>query len=164
MMDYHGSIVAFEGSPEIVSTQLRLLPISTQILVLPSVETYMPESADDTPFDARSFVLAVHEASVARRKLATDFLRDSSPTRKKLVFLNGGTANAHAFVVTTILQRERLDGHPEAEAIFRELTKYGVGALTYHRTQTTDPNGGAHGTGDAARESKVGGRLCETSG
>ncbi|KAL8364995.1 hypothetical protein RB595_004012 [Gaeumannomyces hyphopodioides] len=155
MMDYHGSIVAFEGSPEIVSTQLRLLPISTQILVLPSVQNYMPENPTGTPFDARSFVLAVHEASVARRKLATDFLKDSSPTRKKLVFLNGGAANAHAFVITTIIQRKRLDGHAEAEAIFGELVKHGVRALSHHRTVPTDPSGGAHGTGDATRESKM---------
>ncbi|KAL8398378.1 hypothetical protein RB596_005778 [Gaeumannomyces avenae] len=155
MMDYHGGIVAFEGSPEIVSTQLRLLPISTQILVLPSVQNYMPENSTGTPFDTPSFVLAVHEASVARRKLATDFLRDSSPTRKKLVFLNGGAANAHAFVVTTIIQRKRLDGHAEAEAIFEELIKYGVRALSHHRTEAAEHNEGADSSGDAARESKM---------
>ncbi|TLS26078.1 hypothetical protein PpBr36_07442 [Pyricularia pennisetigena] len=127
--DYHGNLVALEGSPEVVSTQLRLLPTSPQILVLPSIQNYIKPKSDDTPFDARAFIREVHEASTIRRQQALDFLKKATPSRKRLVFLNGGTVSAHTLCITAIRQQEGIEGYSKAEAIFTELVKDGLAGL-----------------------------------
>ncbi|KAI6360274.1 hypothetical protein MCOR25_006774 [Pyricularia grisea] len=127
--DYHGNLVALEGSPEVVSTQLRLLPTSPQILVLPSIQNFIKAKANDTPFDARSFIREVHEASNIRRQKALEFLKKATPSRKRLVFLNGGTVSAHTLCITAIRQQEGIEGYSKAEAIFTELVKDGLAGL-----------------------------------
>ncbi|CAI4218100.1 unnamed protein product [Parascedosporium putredinis] len=92
----HGKVVAFEGSSDSsVCTQLRLLPVSPQILILPSLENYLlpsdPRDRDPARFHAPTFVRSVHDAAAARMTAALSFLNEGSPDAKRLVFLNGGT-------------------------------------------------------------------------
>ena len=41
-----GGIVALDGHEESVTTQLRLLPTSPQIMILPGVQCYMKQDGD----------------------------------------------------------------------------------------------------------------------
>ncbi|TLD25091.1 hypothetical protein PspLS_05734, partial [Pyricularia sp. CBS 133598] len=142
--DYHGNLVALEGSPEVVSTQLRLLPTSPQILVLPSIQNYIKAKPNDTPFDARSFIREVHDASNIRRQKALEFLKKATPSRKRLAFLNGGTVSAHTLCITAIRQQEGIEGYSKAEAIFTELVKDGLAGLV---GPTPKPSQAASGKG-----------------
>ncbi|TWU78985.1 hypothetical protein ED733_008248 [Metarhizium rileyi] len=130
--DYHmGSIVAFEGKTDIVSTQLRLLPTSPQLLILPSVDSYIKSrDQDDSPcFDARSFIRKVHTAFVARTDAARNFLNGATANHKRLVFVNGGTPGAQAICVKEIMKYETNGDRSEAEAIFEEIIKDGLAGL-----------------------------------
>ena len=127
---YHGSLVALEGAPEVVSTQLRLLPTSPQLLILPSIHHYAKDEPAGEPFDARAFVRRIHETVSARREAALKFLEDSSPTRKRLVFLNGGTPGAQALCISAISEHETNGDVPMAETIFADLVRDGVAGLS----------------------------------
>src|SRR5436305_237591 len=115
-----GSIIALEGDSEIITTQLRLLPPSAKILVLPpfistisSITTTTPiETSDDSSvrarFDARTYIHSVHTALLRRKQIAEEFLKAGySPSsclqqflgahpssQPRLVFMNGGTVCA----------------------------------------------------------------------
>lgn len=126
-----GSIVAFEGKSDIVSTQLRLLPTSPQLLILPSVESYIKARADEQHecFDARSYIRKVHDALIARVAAARSFLNEATTGHKHLVFVNGGTPGAQALCVREIMRYETHGDRSEAEAIFDEIIKEGVAGL-----------------------------------
>ncbi|GJC82537.1 hypothetical protein ColLi_05375 [Colletotrichum liriopes] len=129
---YYGALVAFEGPGDMVTTQLRLLPTSTQLAVLPTVKDFLEPDNPDEPFEARKFVKRVHDAVARRREAALAFLKDSTPTRKRLVFMNGGTPSAQTVCIRAI-SRNVVDGDiPKAESIFNELVKGGVAGLEEH--------------------------------
>lgn len=136
--DYYGSIVAFEGTRDTVSTQLRLLPSSPKILVLPPLQHFIQEGDPDEPFDARTYVLKVHDACSARNKLALSFLQNSSPDDKKLAFMNGGTASAQAMCITAISQHMDEPCIPSAKNTFATLARGGVARL---RNPSATPEG-----------------------
>lgn len=117
---YYGSLVAFEGKGEVISTQLRMLPTSPQVLILPDVRHYMRED-NNTHFDTRSYTRDVLEAVEARRKVAMQFLSQSSPENKRLVFLNGGTAGAVAHCISAISDGPAHGDIVRAETIFRRI-------------------------------------------
>ncbi len=55
--EYYGSLIALEGASDIISTQLRLLPSSPQILILPSIQQYIEDDrAAEAVFNPRAFV------------------------------------------------------------------------------------------------------------
>ncbi|KAK6077996.1 hypothetical protein SCUP234_06370 [Seiridium cupressi] len=135
--EYYGSIVAFEGSRETVSTQLRLLPNSPRILVLPPLQHFMKGEDKDAPFDARSYILEVHEAYRARIKMAHSFLEDSSPDNKRLVFMNGGAASAHMSCISAIGRHLDNEDTSQAEGTFSELVCGGVAGLRRHVNNST---------------------------
>lgn len=124
----YGSLIALEGSPDAVSTQLRLLPVSSQLLVLPSLQSYMGE-ASDGPIKARSLIKQVHDAAQERHDVAVQFLKDASPTNKRLVFLNGGTAGAVSHCITTISENETAGDIHQAELMFRNIALEGLRGL-----------------------------------
>ncbi|KIH91483.1 hypothetical protein SPBR_01204 [Sporothrix brasiliensis 5110] len=151
---YSGSLVALEGLSETaLETQLRLLPASSQILVLPSIRNYLgtddalvtPPSKSptttSTPFDPRRYIKSIHNAAVARRTIALQFLQDnetrttrsttSKTPPKKLVFLNGGTATSHALCIEAIRQHDAAAGGnlEQAALLFDQLTADGVAGL-----------------------------------
>lgn len=124
----YGSLIALEGSPDAVSTQLRLLPVSSQLLVLPSLQSYMGE-ASDGPIKARSLIKQVHDAAQERHEAAVQFLKDASPTNKRLVFLNGGTAGAVSHCITTISENQTAGDIHQAELMFRNIALEGLRGL-----------------------------------
>ncbi|KAH0599655.1 hypothetical protein MHUMG1_02444 [Metarhizium humberi] len=126
-----GSIVAFEGKADIVSTQLRLLPTSPQVLILPSVDSYAkPRDQDeDECFDAPSFIRRVHDAFLARTEAAQNFLNGATANHKRLVFINGGTSGAQALCIKEIMKHETHGDRCQAESIFEEITKDGLAGL-----------------------------------
>ncbi|PHH77586.1 hypothetical protein CDD80_472 [Ophiocordyceps camponoti-rufipedis] len=128
-----GSIVAFEGRPDTISTQLRLLPSSSQVLILPSVQCNLPSLDLDHVFDARVYVKQVHEALVARNDTARIFLQGSTSANKRLVFLNGGTPSAQALCIKAIMEHETGGDEAEAAAIFDYLIRDGVAGLNDER-------------------------------
>ncbi|KOS22312.1 hypothetical protein ESCO_002141 [Escovopsis weberi] len=124
----NGSVVAFEGHPDIVSTQLRLLPTSPQILILPAVQCYMSNDADQ-PFDVRRYLQKVHDALIVRNDAARKFLQDTKSSTKRLVFMNGGTPSAHALIIRAIMKHETGGDRSEAEVYFNQLIKDGLNGL-----------------------------------
>ncbi|RGP75899.1 gastric mucin [Fusarium sporotrichioides] len=121
-----GSIVAFEGHIDTVSTQLRLLPSSPQILILPSIQNYIPSETIDHRSDVRLFVKKIHEAAVARQEAARAFLQESTPPNRRLVFMNGGTSSAQALCIKAMMDQETEGDVNQAESLFHQLTKDGV--------------------------------------
>ncbi|KAH6657679.1 hypothetical protein BKA67DRAFT_532874 [Truncatella angustata] len=128
--DYHGSIVALEGARDTVAIQLRLLPSSPKILVLPPLHYFIKDEESDSPFDARTYILSIHEACDTRVEMAHAFLRDSSVDNKRLVFLNGGTASAQMDCIKTISQQMVKPDIIRAEDAFSEVVRHGVAGLS----------------------------------
>lgn len=126
---YHGSLVAFEGPAEVVSTQLRLLPPSPQVLILPSLQHYM-EGHSSARFSARSYIRDVHQAAQAQREVALKFLNETSSDSKRLVFLNGGTAGAVSQCISAISERQTSGDLHLAMAVFRDIVSEGTNAFT----------------------------------
>ncbi|TEA20142.1 hypothetical protein C8034_v007883 [Colletotrichum sidae] len=131
-VDYHGGLVAFEGPGDLVSTQLRLLPTSSQIAILPSVKEFLEPEDPDQPFETRKFIKRVHNAVAKRRETALAFLKESTPRRKRLVFMNGGTPSAQTVCIRAISRNEAGGDISKAEAIFNEIVKGGVAGLDEH--------------------------------
>ncbi|KAG5983595.1 hypothetical protein E4U55_007765 [Claviceps digitariae] len=127
-----GSIIAFEGEPDLVSTQLRLLPTSSQLLILPSVEFYVKPGDLHQCFSARGFVQQIHTALVARNDAARTFLNGSTTDHKRLVFLHGSTPGAQTLCVKEIMKYKTNGNRAEAEAIFEDIVKDGVAGLHDH--------------------------------
>ncbi|KAI1293249.1 hypothetical protein F5Y03DRAFT_332308 [Xylaria venustula] len=126
---YHGSLIAFEGPQDIISTQLHLLPNSPKILILPSFHDYAKESDTSSHFDARSLILRTHEACHARAEAAHTFLRESTPDNKRLVFVNGCTISARMSCITAISTHETNGDFIRAEDIFNNLIQAGIAGL-----------------------------------
>lgn len=124
-----GNIVAFEGHADTVSTQLRLLPTSPQLLILPSVQCYLPNDTSKLRFDAPVYIKKVHDALLLRHQAALDFLQGSTPESKRLVFMNGGTPSAQALCIKAIMRHETEGDYYRAEEIFAQLVKNGVAGL-----------------------------------
>jgi hypothetical protein len=126
-----GSIVAFEGKPDTVLTQLRLLPTSPQLLILPSIESYIKPRDEDGEecFNVRAFIRKVHNASLARKETARNFLSSATADHKRLVFVNGGTPGAQALCVMEIMKHETNGDRSGAEAMFEDIIKDGLAGL-----------------------------------
>ncbi|KAI3398129.1 hypothetical protein diail_9751 [Diaporthe ilicicola] len=135
----YGSLIALEGPADTVSTQLRLLPTSSQLLVLPSLQSYIGKAKDGS-FSARSYIKQVHNAAQTRHEAAVQFLRDSSPTNKRLVFLNGGSAGAVSQCITAISEHQTSGDIHQAGLMFRNIALEGLRGLDLedkHLDQTT---------------------------
>ena len=128
---YYGSLVAFEGSSDSsISTQLRLLPVSPQILILPNILNYLPDETADSTFHAATFIRKVHDAAAARLEAAFNFLNGATPDSKRLVFLNGGTPSAYALCVKAIAQHETNGDFERAEGRLQAMIAGGLAGLS----------------------------------
>lgn len=127
--EYYGSLVAFEGQQDSIATQLRLLPTSSKILILPPIQSFVKEDSTRRPFDARSHILKTHEACDARSHMARAFLRESTPDNKRIVILNGGTASAQMSCIKAISNHETDGDIVKAEKVFNELIQLGTAGL-----------------------------------
>ncbi|KAI1471387.1 uncharacterized protein F4812DRAFT_467483 [Daldinia caldariorum] len=126
---YHGSLIAFEGPQDTISTQLRLLPSSPNILIIPPLQRFMKEEGPRLPFHAQSHILAVHNACCDRAEVAREFLQNSTQRNKRLVFMNGGTASAQMECITNISKHLTNGDFVKAERIFHRLVRDGVAGL-----------------------------------
>lgn len=124
-----GKLVALEGDVDTISTQLRLLPPSQKILVLPSVLENLPRDQDNDAFNARSFVRHVHNAFTDRTEKARSFLGSSTSTQPRLVFTHGGSVSARSTCIARIAESVTDGNISEAQAIFDEIVKDGVAGL-----------------------------------
>ncbi|KAI9647538.1 hypothetical protein NHQ30_003923 [Ciborinia camelliae] len=122
-----GKLVALEGNINTITTQLRLLPHSHMILIIPPLDHYLSEDHKREPFEARKFVRDVHIALTQRNEVARSFLQSSSQSR--LVFLNGGSVSARAICVAKISQQLTYGNFAEADTIFHDIVKDGVAGL-----------------------------------
>lgn len=86
-----GKLVALEGDSETIETQLRLLPPSQKILILPALQSVFSQNveSDKDSFNARTFIRDVHTNFTERTETARAFLRSSTTTQPRLVFING---------------------------------------------------------------------------
>ncbi|KAI0512894.1 hypothetical protein F5B22DRAFT_288472 [Xylaria bambusicola] len=148
--EYHGSLIAFEGPQDIISTQLRLLPNSSKLLILPSFQAFIKESDVATQFDAQSLILKIHDACHARTEMARSFLRESMPNDKRLVFMNGSTISARMSCISAISRHETNGDMDRAEAIFNELIENG--AVSLKRQNQLEQNPGVASTTDATED------------
>lgn len=128
-MEAYGSIVAFEGHPDVVSTQLRLLPTSPQILILPAVQCYIASNDSEKAFEVRAYIRKVHDALITRHEAARCFLHGATTLNKRLAFLNGGTPSAHTLCIKAIMKHETGGDRIEAEAVYAQLAKDGLAGL-----------------------------------
>ncbi|KAI1655776.1 hypothetical protein F4813DRAFT_397937 [Daldinia decipiens] len=138
MSQCHGSLIAFEGPQDAISTQLRLLPSSPNILIIPPLQQFMKEEDPETPFHAQSHILAVHNACSDRAEVARSFLQNSTPRNKRLVFMNGGTASAQMECISDISKHLTDGDFSKAERIFNRLVRNGASGLQSRYTTNVD--------------------------
>ncbi|KAK3371306.1 hypothetical protein B0T24DRAFT_314937 [Lasiosphaeria ovina] len=124
-----GNIVAFEGPLELVSTQLRLLPTSPQILVLPSLRHYLSADHGEQPFAGKHVIRQVHDAAKARHAVAVEFLRHSTVDKRRIVFMDGGTVGAQVSCLSAISKNQTDGDIKKAESMFNRLASKGVAGL-----------------------------------
>ncbi|XMA10764.1 hypothetical protein WAI453_003555 [Rhynchosporium graminicola] len=136
-----GKIIALEGDTHIISTQLRLLPPSQKILILPNVEEkYTPEHKNDA-FNARVFIRDLQTAVTQRTETARSFLQLSTPTQPRLVFTVHGNVSARTTCITKISQNLTSGNVEEAESIFNNLVKNGIAGLSEPEEERTRDGG-----------------------
>lgn len=143
-----GSIVAFEGHPETISTQLRLLPTSPQILILPGVHCYLPTDDGHLNYEVHDYIRKAHDALMTRNETARAFLQTSTPSDKRLVFMNGGTPSAQALCIKHIMRHETQGDEVEAEVMFNFLVKEGLGGLELQAKKWTGKDSAFENKGD----------------
>ena len=123
-----GKLVALEGDIDTISTQLRLLPPSQKILVLPSLLENIAKP-DKHPFKPRAYIREVHEVYTNRIQTARSFLKSSTSSHPRLVLMNGGSVGARTACVASICQHVTYGDAERAEAIFNDIVKDGVEGL-----------------------------------
>lgn len=124
-----GSLIAVEGDCQVISTQLRLLPPSSKVLILPPLIDDVRERSEDNQFNARTFVRDVHSAFVSRTETARSFLVSSTNEQPRLVFMNGGSVCAKTTCITNICENITHGNIREAETLFGDIVKDGVVGL-----------------------------------
>ncbi|OAA54031.1 hypothetical protein ISF_08511 [Cordyceps fumosorosea ARSEF 2679] len=141
---WESAIVAIEGPSKTVSTQLRLLPSTPHILILPTLDTYMPTTATASSFldvyDPVHHLRQLNAAMKRRHRDAQAFLRGSSSnasenqesgsSTQRLVFLEGGAASAQALCLKALMHHETAGDRAAAEARLARLTRRGLAGLS----------------------------------
>lgn len=124
-----GSLIAVEGDKDVISTQLRLLPPSSKILIMGPLIDTIQQPSNDEDFDPRAYVREIHQKLLGRTEVARSFLEDSTEDQPRLVFMNGGSVNARTSCVTKISERLTNGEIKAAEDIFQEIVDDGVAGL-----------------------------------
>jgi len=155
MEEQIGKLVALEGDADIVSTQLRLLPPSQKILVIPSILESRYVEKKKGAFDARAFVRHVHTAFVERTQTARSFLQSSTSSQPRLVFMNGGTISARAACIARICENITNGNISEAETIFNEIVRNGVAGLMKSENVINQERAQMEGVGAEGDEEKL---------
>ncbi|KAI9893603.1 MAG: hypothetical protein M1814_006399 [Vezdaea aestivalis] len=124
-----GNLIALEGDVAAIATQLRLLPPSSKILTLPAFASALPKSLATDNFDPANYVRQVHETFKKRHDYARSFLKASTGSQPRLVFLNGGCVSARTACITKIAEELANSDTREGERLFEEVVKGGVAGL-----------------------------------
>jgi len=125
----NGKLISVECDADFISTQLRLLPPSQKILILPPLLEDLPEQDGTGSFNARAFIRNVHTAFTERVATAHSFLQAATISQPRLAFMNGGAVAARSTCILQICEN-CTDGDIEgAEAIFDDIVKDGVFGL-----------------------------------
>ena len=124
-----GRLVALEGDVDTIATQLRILPPSQKILLLPSLIDQLPHDVDAQAFTARTFIRNTHTAFVERTERARSFLQSSTTTQPRIVFINGGSVAARTACISKICENITNGDVKEADIIFNDIVKDGVAGL-----------------------------------
>lgn len=152
----HGSVVAFEGNHDTISTQLRLLPTSSKVLIVPPLEQFLDKQTAPLASDLRATILYIHNGAAKRAETVDTFLHGGASDSKKLVFLNGGTAAATAKCIAAIRKHYVNTTLEEAEFIYHELVRNGVAGLQrskpYHRKASSSGTVSDNASEDEAEE------------
>ncbi|KAL1843628.1 hypothetical protein VTJ49DRAFT_610 [Mycothermus thermophilus] len=105
-----GHIIAIDGPDELVSAQLRLLPASPHIAILPRLQHYLKDSKPPVPGNERDLIRQYRAAIQARHAEAREFLhRSALRGDRPLVFLHGGTMSAVEEAHALFLRRASAD-------------------------------------------------------
>jgi hypothetical protein len=147
-------LVSLDGNTSIISTQLRLLPLSPKILILPPLSTVVQQTKRDVTFDARAFIRHVHDALATRLELARSFLQSSSSTQPRLVFMNGGSISALTTCIAAIREKVTNGKIQEAEELFIAIAKGGVAGLV-REGKTVDVHDGKSALASKAMKSGI---------
>jgi hypothetical protein len=165
-----GHIVALEGPADLVSTQLRLLPASHEILILPSLQHYLGNTNPAAPFDPRELIHRYHAASQTRHAEALEFLRPATSTgENRLVFMHGGTMSAQVACLSTIMEHEPHGDIEEAHATFIRLASNGLARLSsarlsYYEAEESPSEKGQDEVPEPAASNEVQSRQHEWAG
>lgn len=124
-----GKLIALEGETNVIATQLRLLPPSQKILILPNFPETSVLEVEKEVFNARAFIRELQKAVTQRTETARTFLQTSTPTHPRLVFTVHGSVSARTTCITKISQNITNGNIEEAEAIFNHLVKDGIAGL-----------------------------------
>lgn len=119
----YGSVVAFEENADLISTQLRLLPISSKILILNSLLDAIPRFAAGSKFDAPSFVAHVHKVFLRRAATGRSFLEKGTEDQPRLVLMNGGSMSAKAACLEKICEKVTSGDLVRAEEVYDEIVR-----------------------------------------
>ncbi|TVY84136.1 hypothetical protein LSUE1_G003726 [Lachnellula suecica] len=151
-----GKLVALEGNQDTVATQLRLLPPSPKILVLPPLSDNLSQNVEKQSFDARAFIRHVYSTFTERTETARSFLMSSSSTHPRLVFMNGGSVCARTTCITAIRDNLTNGSIEEAETIFNGIVEDGVAGLMKHvKLEIEEVQTEAGNNGDKEEEVEV---------
>jgi hypothetical protein len=121
-----GELVALEGDIDTISTQLRLLPPSQKILILPSLVENITKVTREHPFKPRAFIREVHELYTSRIETARSFLQSSTSSHPRLVLMNGGSVGARTACIASICENITNGDIDKAEIVFNDIVKDGV--------------------------------------
>jgi hypothetical protein len=125
----NGCVVALEGDPIVIDTQLLLLPISPRILILHSLTSRIFDNVASESFDAISFIRQVHKVYSDRAETAQSFLKSASSGQPRLVFMNGGCIRARSYCLWMICEQVTNGNLRLAEQILEEIIKTEAGGL-----------------------------------
>ena len=148
-----GKLIALEGDQDLVATQLRLLPPSQKILVLPSLIEPLDNPTDHGDFNARAFIQQIHKSYTTRLSQAHSFLQASDNRQPRLVLTNGGSVSARAACIARIA--ESTDGDiTKAETTFNNIVKDGVGGLSRRDVDVSEKGDAQFGLEDSQHDAE----------
>jgi len=124
-----GRLITLEGDSDIISCQLRLLPPSPKIMILPNLLDQLGSESETDAFNARAFILSFQKVIMQRTEVARSFLRYSTMDQPRLCFMVHGSTRARAICISKISQKISNGNVAEAEFIFDEIVKDGVAGL-----------------------------------
>lgn len=118
-----------EGDIDTITKQLQLLPPSKKILIVSPTPVNHSRQRKPPASTAHGIVQEVQAAFADRVASARFFLKSSTPSHPRLVFMNGGSLSARATCIQRISENVTQGDVNKAEAIFNDIVKAGPAGL-----------------------------------